>query len=404
LRFETQRGKNLFLTHSVWFSNVDNKLQSNYKDILDGDESLARTHSQMYETGLRSVVEQKIGKRHRFTYGIHATYQHFSPQTTSQTKNGLTTQRGFPSSELFTGSLFLEERIALGKVSLDAGVRASIFNNRSHTLWGFEPRFAANVAIDKNNKTYLSYTRSLQPLTSIVKPYLGFPLDFWIPYDGNTLPSSHQLSAGWSHTRSQNLTFTLEGYYKRLRNITLIFAPDDYLTGESAAMQASGYAYGIEFMAVYTHNRWSLTGAYTYARSMRKVEESTFPFTFDTPHNANIYTTYTTLHRDQKNHRLSLNLNARSGLPFILSEGSYVAGGPCEDNPLFPNTRLKPYFRSDVSYSMERAKPNGVRVWQFSILNVTNHKNPYIVYKSGDQYKYSTLIPFMPSFSYKRSF
>jgi hypothetical protein len=389
----------------AYYSGIGNKFHSNYNNVLGNESSSSRITSQMYETGLRSIVEQKAGNRHSLTYGIHATYQRFSPQTTSHTKDEVTTERGFPTNQLYTGSLFFEDRISLGRVTLDAGVRASLFNNHSNTVWGVEPRFSANLAINENNKTYLSYTRSLQPLISIMKPYLGFPLDFWMPYDGNTISSSDQISAGWSNTRLRNLTFTLESYYKHLQGISLILTPDDYLAGESTAMQATGYAYGIEFMAVYTRNRLSLTGAYTYSRSMRTVEGATFPFTYDIPHDFNIFTTYTTKRTDIKNHTLSLNVHCRSGLPFVMSEGIYLVDNMfLEDNPFFPNTRLKPYFRSDVSYSMERAKRKGSRIWQISILNVTGHTNPYIVHRSGEQYKYLTLIPFMPSFSYRRTF
>jgi hypothetical protein len=181
--------------------------------------------------------------------------------------------------------------------------------------------------------------------------------------------------------------------------------PDDYLTGESTALQAAGDAYGIELMAAYTHHRLSFTGAYTYSRSMRTVEGVTFPFIYDIPNNFNLFATYTTLRTGHRNHTLSLNVSVHSGLPFIVSEGSYLIEGMIlEDNPLFPNARLKPYFRSDISYSMEKTKQKGSRIWQISILNFTNHQNPYIVYKSEAQYKYSTLIPIMPSFSYKRTF
>ena len=170
-------------------------------------------------------------------------------------------------------------------------------------------------------------------------------------------------------------------------------------------MQATGHAYGIEIMAVYSRQRLSLTGAYTWSRSMRTIDGTTFPFAYDVPHNFNLYATYTALRTETKTHTLSLNVNARSGLPYIMSEGTYFVGGMMlDDYPLFPNTRLKPYFRSDISYSMEKAKRKGSRVWQFSILNLTNHQNPYIVYKWGTKYEYSTLIPIMPSFSYKRTF
>ncbi|RHM86145.1 hypothetical protein DWZ35_24595, partial [Bacteroides caccae] len=44
---------------------------------------------------------------------------------------------------------------------------------------------------------------------------------------------------------------------------------------------------------------------------------------------------------------------------------------------------------------------HGSRIWQFSLLNVTGHKNPYSIYQNNSgQYKAFVLIPFMPSFIY----
>ena len=403
IRLETQVNKDIFIHNSVYFSQIGNKTSTTIKDYIRESNLFSHVASRMYEAGLRTMVEQKAGPRHSLTYGINANYQFFSPQTTAQNKDGFITEKGLPTCSLYTGTLFLDDRITFDKLTVEAGLRGSLFHNGTHTVWGIEPRLSANVRVNDNNKAHLSYTRSLQPLISIVKPYLKLPLDSWIPYEGNTISSSNQISAGWTNTQFKNLTVTLEGYYKQLKDLSIIFTPDDYLTGESAAMQATGYAYGVELLATYSRNRLSLTGAYTYSRSMRTIDGSTFPFTYDTPHNINLFGTYTTLRTDKKNHTLSLNVHYRSGLPYVLSEGTYAIGELfLEDNPLFPNTRLKSFFRSDISYSMERTKRNGYRVWQFSILNVTNHTNPYLVYKSRDQYKYTTLFPFMPSFSYKR--
>ena len=405
LRLETQAANNMFINTSAYFTGLGNKVYSNYNNIEDTVKSVSRVNSQMYEAGLRSVIEQKAGMRHSLTYGVHATYQFFSPQTTYHLKNDFSTERGFPTHDIYTGSIFFEDRINFDKLTLEAGLRASLFYNNSTAAYGIEPRLSANAPVGEYNKTYLSYTRSMQPLISITKPYLGFPLDFWIPYTDNVISSSNQVSAGWSNTRLNNLTLSAEGYYKRMNNLSIIFAADDYFMWESTPMQATGRAYGIEIMAAYARQRLSLTGAYTWSRSLRTVDGTTFPFAYDVPHDFNLYATYNTVRTDNKNHTFSFNVNARSGLPFIMSEGTYFVGGMMlEDNPLFPNTRLKPYFRTDISYSMERIKRKGSRVWQLSILNVTNHQNPYIVYKSGAEYHYTTLIPIMPSFSYKRGF
>ncbi len=418
LKLETRAGKDIFISNSLYFSRVGNRYNTIYEDFKDGEKFKSRIYSNLYEAGLRTTVEQKAGQRHSLTYGLNASYQGFMPQRSVQTRSGIDLERTAPKRGLWTGTLFAGDHISLGRFSLDAGVRLSVFhNNNSRTEFGIEPRASVQMQVNTRNSASLSYTRSVQPLFSIEKPYMSFPVDFWLPYQTEKISSANQVSAGWINTSVKGLTLSLDAYYKNFNNLSLVTSPNDYLTGESEALPATGYAYGVEFLGVYARGRWSLSAAYTYSRSMRHALGQTFPFTYDIPHNANIYASYTTVQKKDRNHILSVNVNCHSGRPFVLSEGSFYIdpyeekmgwGYYMEENPMFPNARLKPYFRTDVSYSMERKKKNGTRTWQVSILNATAYNNPYVVYNSSyktkQAYKYITLIPFMPSFSYKRTF
>jgi len=55
-------------------------------------------------------------------------------------------------------------------------------------------------------------------------------------------------------------------------------------------------------------------------------------------------------------------------------------------------------------YTVDRKKNRGNLIWQFSLLNVTNNKNPFSVYKKDDKFKAFVLIPIMPSVSVRRVF
>jgi len=72
--------------------------------------------------------------------------------------------------------------------------------------------------------------------------------------------------------------------------------------------------------------------------------------------------------------------------------------------PNYPNIRLKNYFRTDLNFTMEQKLKHGGRIWQFSILNLTARQNPYVIYKKDGKYKAFILIPFLPSFSFTRTF
>ena len=124
------------------------------------------------------------------------------------------------------------------------------------------------------------------------------------------------------------------------------------------------------------------------------------------PHDFNAFVSYDVVKRPGRKHTFSLNVAWRSGLPYRLTNESYpdTDGNPIIGITAYPTMRMHNYFRADVSYNMERCKRNGVRNWQFSIINATWHKNPVSIYPYRGSYKATVLIPIMPSVSYTRTF
>ncbi len=416
LRLNTILGHNAFMNNSLYFSRLSNGADSFFKDREVGGRMHSDVNSALYEAGVRSSVEQRFGTAHKVNYGLNASMQHFTPQTTVYERNHERTRRSFDPQRLYSAALFAEDRITTGIWTVDLGARMALYSRDSDPVAVFEPRLGVAAALDRDHSVWLSLTRSTQPLFAVTKMDNGLPIDFWLPYT-DKIESAWQVSTGWRTSAIKNLTLTVEGYYKRMDNLTLIQAVDDYLLEEADPLPASGYAWGLELLAQYNLPRFSVTGAYTYSRSMRRAEGVTFPYLYDTPHDVNIFASYTTLKRDDRRHTLSLNVGYRTGLPYSIAAASYPGAGapfpfsPGEeviyDTPRYPNTRMPDFFRTDLSFIMERQRRSGVRTWQFSILNATNHFNPIMIYpseRSSTGYRAANLIPFMPSFSYRRTF
>ena len=165
-------------------------------------------------------------------------------------------------------------------------------------------------------------------------------------------------------------------------------------------------AISIEVMLQYQTERMSLTTSYTYTDSRRHSDGVTYPFEYDVPHDFNAFISYDVVKRPGRKHTFSLNVAWRSGLPYRLTNESYpdTDGNPIVGISTYPTMRMRNYFRADVSYNMERRKRNGVRNWQFSIINATWHKNPVSIYPYRGSYRATVLIPIMPSVSYTRTF
>lgn len=191
-----------------------------------------------------------------------------------------------------------------------------------------------------------------------------------------------------------------------MRNLPLIYDSDDFLLSNGGFIYGTGRAFGIEAMLQYQTERLSLTASYTYTDSRRRSDGVTYPFEYDVPHDFNAFVSYDVVKRPGRKHTFSLNVAWRSGLPYRLTNESYpdTDGNPIIGITAYPTMRMRNYFRADVSYNMERCKRNGVRNWQFSIINATWHKNPVSIYPYRGSYKATVLIPIMPSVSYTRTF
>jgi hypothetical protein len=58
----------------------------------------------------------------------------------------------------------------------------------------------------------------------------------------------------------------------------------------------------------------------------------------------------------------------------------------------------------DLNFTSEKQLKRGKKIWQFSLLNATANNNPYNVYRNTKGEYKALLIPFFPSFSYRKEF
>lgn len=405
------------INNTVYYSALSNRENTFVDNIATGKFQQAITRSRLEEVGLRSVVEHPINSAHTLTYGVNGSISLFKPQLKTQKYDGAISNSRMDNMNLVSISVFAEDQFKFGAYKLDFGARVSLFKNRQRMLFAIEPRVALNRDFGKKNSAWITYSRNTQPLFSVASTFMYLPVDFWLPFVGEKLESADQVSIGGSSRNVKNLEISAELYYKKYNNLSYVHSTEDYLMGEESPRTANGYAYGAELMVQYSLPRFSITASYSYARSMRRVDGTTFPYIYDVPHNFNLYSTYTTLQNKTKTHTVSLNVAFRSGLPFSFSnvqfppaDGTVIYNGMTSlwegvvNYPEFANERMKPYFQVNVSFSMERKKRTGTRTWQFSILNATHHINPNIVFKDGNDYRYFTTMPIMPAVSYKRTF
>ena len=404
LRLESRWNDNLRSSVVAYYTYLQNRQETKFKD--DGFSNWGKTTFKTHEFGARMTFDQRLSHIWMLEYGAAFSHQRFEPMHTKSIINGQHKERGYSSEQLVSGTLFLNNRFQWGGWRADVGVRGAAYDNSEQTRYAVEPRAQLSYDFGRDNSVWLSGTINSQALVQFNRYYYSMPIDFWTPFRDGRLQHAWQVSLGGRAKLHENLTLSVEGYYKRMRNLPLIYDSDDFLLSNGGFIYGTGRAFGIEAMLQYQTERLSLTASYTYTDSRRRSDGVTYPFEYDVPHDFNAFVSYDVVKRPGRKHTFSLNVAWRSGLPYRLTNESYpdTDGNPIIGITAYPTMRMHNYFRADVSYNMERRKRNGVRNWQFSIINATWHKNPVSIYPYRGSYKATVLIPIMPSVSYTRTF
>ena len=404
LRLESRWNDNLRSSVVAYYTYLQNRQETKFKD--DGFSNWGKTTFKTHEFGARMTFDQRLSHIWMLEYGAAFSHQRFEPMHTKSIINGQHKNRGYSSEQLVSGALFLNNRFQWGGWRADVGVRGAVYDNSEQTKYAVEPRAQLSYDFGRDNAVWLSGTINSQALVQFNRYYYSMPIDFWTPFRDGRLQHAWQVSLGGRAKLHENLTLSVEGYYKRMRNLPLIYDSDDFLLSNGGFIYGTGRAFGIEAMLQYQTERLSLTASYTYTDSRRRSDGVTYPFEYDVPHDFNAFVSYDVVKRPGRKHTFSLNVAWRSGLPYRLTNESYpdTDGNPIIGITAYPTMRMRNYFRADVSYNMERRKRNGVRNWQFSIINATWHKTPVSIYPYRGSYKATVLIPIMPSVSYTRTF
>lgn len=404
LRLESRWSDNLRSSIVAYYTYLQNRQESEYED--DDFKNWGKTTYKTHEFGARLTFDQRLTRAWSLDYGANISHQRFMPMHSKGYVNGQHKERGYSSEQLVSGALFLNNRFQWGGWRADVGIRGAMYDNSEQTRFAVEPRAQLAYDFGNDNAIWLSGTINSQALVQYNRYYYSMPIDFWTPFRDGKLQHAWQVALGGRARLRENLTLSLEGYYKRMRNLPLIYDSDDFLLGRGGFVYGTGRAWGLEIMLQRQTERLSLTVSYTYTNSRRSSEGVSYPFEYDVPHDFNTFLSYDVLKRPGRRHTFTFNMSWRSGLPYRLTNESYpdTNGNPIVGITAYPSMRMRNYFRSDISYNMEHRKRNGVRNWQFSIINWTWHKNPVCIYPYQGTYKATVLVPIMPSVSYTRTF
>jgi hypothetical protein len=188
---------------------------------------------------------------------------------------------------------------------------------------------------------------------------------------------------------------------------------------ETDVINASGKAYGAEFLVKKPNGKLNGWFSYAYSRSLIRSESDFaseainrgeyYPSNYDKPHAVNLIMNY------KFNRRISISTNGTysTGRPITLPLAKYQIDGTSR---LFYSDRnqyrIPDYFRIDLGVNLEgnhKIKKLAHSSWSFSIYNLTGRRNAYSVYFTSENgvvkgYKLSIFGAQIPTITYNFKF
>ncbi|WP_455673299.1 carboxypeptidase-like regulatory domain-containing protein [Phocaeicola sp.] len=451
----------------VWNSSLFNNTTLSYNRFRfrnNNDASYmkeryrSRYRSGIDDAGITSDFDFHPVPSHFIKFGGKYLYHTFRPEVQHTITH--TEDKGESKDEEFTiagheavraheMSLYAEDDFNMGTCwKANIGGHLSLFHVQKHTYTSIEPRLSLSYSANPDWIFKTAYTHMTQYVHLLSSSAISLPTDLWVPVTKNIRPMlARQFSVGGYYSGIRGWEFSVEGYYKTLKNV-LEYKDGSALAGNSANWEekvemGTGRNFGVEFMVEKKTGRTTGWINYTLAKADRKFSAEginggkRFPYKYDRRHSVNV----TVNHQLTQRIDLSASWTFASGNTATLPKeqgtvivpgsngwlGSYyqtntATPGKGANESIFPtdytssrnNFRLPSSHQLNLGVNFHKKTKHGERIWNVSLVNAYNAMNPnhvYIDYKTetpGNQsvpvLKKLTLLPCLPSFSYTYKF
>ncbi len=426
---------NVSATYSQYQFGVGFNSQST---IVYPDSSVQSSLSSQYDSGIQDWAGKVDftyypNANHSIKFGFGNTYHTFIPGVNQFQVN----QSGISSIDSTFGStrqyghehwVYVEDDWELSKkIKFNVGLHFSGFQARQSWYPSIQPRFSGRFLVSQNSAIKVSYSRMSQFLHLLTNPSIGLPTDLWVPVTDRVAPEhSNQYAIGYSQTLKKGLQFSVEAYYKDMKNL-IAYQDGASFFGSGLDWQdkieiGRGNSYGMEFLLEKKIGKTTGWIGYTLNWSNRQFENinfgNPFPHKYDRRHDIGVAITH------EFNERVDIGIVwvFGSGYATTLAQQTYngIDGLSSSISNDFEfttvehienrnNYRMPSYHRLDVGVNLHKKKKYFTRTWSFGLYNAYSRQNPFYLYFDQDVngqlglYQLS-LFPIIPSVSYKIKF
>ena len=345
---------------------------------------------------------------HHIKFGAGYLHHDFRPEVATskiqEKEDGITKQDTLYNSisnstiQAHEVSAYIEDNFDIGsRLRMNVGLHLSMFRVQKRNYFSAQPRVSARYQLTRHTALKASYPKMSQYIHLLSSTPISMPTDLWVPVTSKIKPmQAHQYSLGSYYTGLPGWEFSVEGYYKQMRNV-LEYKEGVSFLGSSSGWEnkvemGKGRSMGIEFMAQKTTGKTTGWIAYTLAKSDRKFavgginNGERFPYKYDRRHNLSLVV----------NHKFSNRIDI--GASWIFSTGGTATIAeevtaiirPGEDAiqqkdyiEKRNNYRLPASHRLNIGVNFNKKTKHGVRTWNISLYNAYNAMNPTMIYSNN---------------------
>lgn len=464
IRWNHLHSNKVFSNMSFIFSDYTMNTYMGYKYFYGTNSPYNESFNSDFKSGIRDYtlkydVTYRPNATHHLLAGAAVTYHESRPNAIMMKADTLT-MRNVEKAQGLEYALYVEDEINIrNRFRINPGVRLVAFSVPHKTWFSPEPRLSMSYNILSNLALKASYAMMSQSMLLLSTSTIGLPTDLWVPVTDSIRPQRSQQVAFGIHydLKKPRLSFSVEGYYKKMDHILAYKEGTSYFTNmlqnimdeevptnfqnkwTDNVTTGQGWSYGVEFLVRKEAGNFTGWIGYTLSWTKQQFDELNFgePFfaRYDRRHDVSIVLMYS----PAKWVNLSMSWVFATGNAITLPTSLYPSEDlnaylenllPPEESEYYYYTsyienygkkndfRMKPFHHLDigVQFIKPHKRNNGQSIFEISIYNIYNHHNPFFYFTTQEYRETETggeiinkiqqisIFPIIPTLSYHFKF
>ncbi len=445
-RWNWQITPKTFANTTLTYSNYQIDIGTGFSSKQPGEPTekfSAKYISGIEDVGLKFDIDHIPSPKHYLRFGAAATHHTYKPGALALKSDSedskLDTLIGSQNTNSMEYALYAEDDISLGALKANLGVHLSGFAVDGKFYSSLQPRLGLRYLLPKDIALKASFATMTQFINLLTSEALSLPTDLWVPSTERVKPQqSWQAAIGAAKTFRDEYEFSIEAYYKSLKNVISFREGASFLLGlendwQDKVTQGKGETYGAEFFIQKKKGRTTGWIGYTLSWNWRQFDEinggKRYPFRYDRRHDISVvvsheltkrisgslawvYGTGNAVTLDVFQYRNVLRYNNENG------QASFYYSNDIGTSGKKNSFRMSDYHRLDASIEFKKQKKWGQATWVLSVYNAYWNRNPYFIIADEDysydpitgeqtvttKFKEISILPIIPSIAYNFKF